>query len=113
MAEIWMIWMLVATFVYYTVFTVTNTIAALQKQNETNYTKFVAKLLIITVFVETSLIMIHQAIIGDIHFFDIFLESGLKTIFYLLIISAPLHLVIFRKNISENIKKATTNISYN
>ena len=112
MAEILIIWILVIAFVYYAMVAAANTIAITQKE-EIGYTKFVAKILIMTIFVGASPAMIYQATVGDIHFFDIFLESKLKVIFYLLIISAPLHLVIFRKKISENIKKATINVSYN
>ncbi|MCK5475686.1 MAG: hypothetical protein KAI71_03845 [Candidatus Pacebacteria bacterium] len=112
MAEILIIWILVMAFVYYAIIVATDTIAITRKE-EISFTKFVAKAFIMTIFVGASPAMIYQAIVGDIHFFDIFLESGLKTIFYLLIISVPLHLVIFRKSISENIRKAATNISYN
>ena len=110
MTEVWMIWILVAIFIYYAIFTAIDTIAT-TKQKEINY-KFAIKVITMTIFVGASPVMMYQAIIEDIHFFDIFLESGLKTIFHLLIITAPLHLIIFRKKLSENIKKATTNIGY-
>lgn len=104
-------WMFVAVFVCVAVFIAIKTTIAVRKHRNriinstTDIIVMNIKMMIAIIIFAAIPAMLYPAIIKEICFFDIFLEGGLKWVFYVFMAAAPIYFFVSRKEISEDAKE--------